>query len=43
MPGCFTVMGFGGNGTIYSMIAAQLMLGLVKSKKPADSDIFRFR
>lgn len=43
MPGCFTVMGFGGNGTIYSMIAAQLMPGLVKGKKPADSDIFRFR
>jgi len=43
LPGCFTVMGFGGNGTIYSMIAAQLMPGLVKGKKPADSDIFRFR
>jgi len=43
MPGCFAVMGFGGNGTIYSMIAAQLMPGLIKGKKPADSDLFRFR
>ncbi|MES2474122.1 MAG: FAD-dependent oxidoreductase [Pseudomonadota bacterium] len=43
MPGCFAVMGFGGNGTIYSMIAAQLMPGLLKGKKPADSDLFRFR
>lgn len=42
-PGCFAVMGFGGNGTIYSMIAAQMMPGLLKGKKPADSDIFRFR
>lgn len=43
MPGCFSVMGFGGNGTIYSMIAAQLMPGLIRGKTPADSDIFRFR
>ena len=43
MPGCFAVMGFGGNGTIYAMIAAQLMPGLLKGKKPADSDLFRFR
>jgi glycine/D-amino acid oxidase-like deaminating enzyme len=43
LPGCFAVMGFGGNGTIYSMIAAQMMPGLLKGKKPADSDIFRFR
>jgi glycine/D-amino acid oxidase-like deaminating enzyme len=43
MPGCFSVMGFGGNGTIYSMIAAQLMPGLIRGKTPEDSDIFRFR
>jgi hypothetical protein len=37
------VKGFGGNGTIYSMIASQLMPGLLKGMRPADADIFRFR
>jgi len=43
LPGCFTVLGFGGNGTIYSMIAAQLMPGLLKGRCPADADLFRSR
>jgi glycine/D-amino acid oxidase-like deaminating enzyme len=43
LPGCFVVKGFGGNGTIYSMIASQLMPGLLKGKSPRDADIFRFR
>jgi glycine/D-amino acid oxidase-like deaminating enzyme len=43
MPGCFTVMGFGGNGTVYAMLAAQLMPGLVAGRSPADSRLFRFR
>jgi glycine/D-amino acid oxidase-like deaminating enzyme len=43
MPGCFTVMGFGGNGTVYAMLAAQLMPGLVAGRIPADSGLFRFR
>jgi glycine/D-amino acid oxidase-like deaminating enzyme len=43
MPHCFTVMGFGGNGTIYSMIAAQLMPGLIKGRPPKDAELFRFR
>jgi glycine/D-amino acid oxidase-like deaminating enzyme len=25
MPGCFAVMGFGGNGTVYSLIASQIV------------------
>lgn len=43
MPYCFTVMGFGGNGTIYSMIASQLMPGLLKGRPARDAELFRFR
>lgn len=43
MPGCFALMGFGGNGTIYSMIAAQLMPGLIAGRTPKDADIFCFQ
>jgi glycine/D-amino acid oxidase-like deaminating enzyme len=43
MPGCFTVMGFGGNGTVYAMLAARLMPGLLAGRAPADSGLFRFR
>lgn len=43
LPGCFVVKGFGGNGTIYSMIAARMMPGLIGGRRPADADIFRFR
>ncbi len=43
MPGCFSVMGFGGNGTVYAMLAAQLIPGLVAGRSPADSRLFRFR
>ena len=42
MPHCFTVMGFGGNGTVYSMIAAQLMPGLIKGRPSADAALFQF-
>ncbi len=43
MPNCFTVMGFGGNGTIYSMIASQIVPTLLKGRADRDADIFRFR
>jgi glycine/D-amino acid oxidase-like deaminating enzyme len=43
IPGCFAVMGFGGNGTIYSMIASQIVPTLLKGKPDKDADIFRFR
>jgi glycine/D-amino acid oxidase-like deaminating enzyme len=37
MPNCFAVMGFGGNGTIYSMIAAGIMPGLLAGRSGADN------
>lgn len=43
MPGCFAVMGFGGNGTIYSLIAAQIVPTLLKGRADKDSDLYRFR
>ncbi|HEX3674318.1 MAG TPA: FAD-dependent oxidoreductase [Rhizomicrobium sp.] len=43
MPNCFAVMGFGGNGTIYSVIASQIVPTLLKGEPDKDADIFRFR
>jgi glycine/D-amino acid oxidase-like deaminating enzyme len=43
MPNCFAVMGFGGNGTIYSMIASQIVPTLLRGRPDKDADIFRFR
>lgn len=43
MPGCFTVMGFGGNGTIYARIASRLMPGLIKGRPAKDAELFGFR
>jgi glycine/D-amino acid oxidase-like deaminating enzyme len=43
MPNCFAVMGFGGNGTIYSMIASQIVPSLLSGRPDKDADLFRFR
>ncbi len=43
MPNCHAVMGFGGNGTIYAMIAAQMMPTFLRGKHPVDADLFAFR
>lgn len=43
MPGCFAVLGFGGNGTIYSVIASQIVPTLLKGRLDKDADLFRFR
>jgi len=43
LPGCFTVMGFGGNGTIYARIAARLMPGLIQGRPAKDAELFAFR
>ena len=43
MPRCYTVMGFGGNGTIYSQIASEIMPTLLKGRPDEDADIYRFR
>ncbi len=43
LPHCYTVMGFGGNGTIYSLIAAQIMPTLLQGRPDKDVDLYRFR
>jgi glycine/D-amino acid oxidase-like deaminating enzyme len=43
MPNCFAVMGFGGNGTIYSVIASQIVPTLLRGRPDKDAEIFRFR
>jgi glycine/D-amino acid oxidase-like deaminating enzyme len=43
MPGCFAVMGYGGNGITFSMLAAQILRGLITGDGDADADLFSFR
>lgn len=42
-PNCYAVMGFGGNGTVFAMLAAQIMPGLLKGRPGFDADLFGFR
>jgi glycine/D-amino acid oxidase-like deaminating enzyme len=43
MPNCIAVMGFGGNGTIYSKIASEIVPTLLRGRPDKDADIFHFR
>jgi len=43
MPNCIAVMGFGGNGTIYSKIASEIVPTLLRGRPDKDADIFCFR
>ncbi|MFT4151942.1 MAG: FAD-dependent oxidoreductase, partial [Paracoccaceae bacterium] len=38
-----SVMGFGGNGITFSMIAAQVVAAAIAGRPDADADLFRFR
>ena len=40
---CFAVMGFGGNGITFSMIAAQIVAAAIAGKPDPDAEIFRYR
>ena len=42
MPGCYAVMGYGGNGITFSMLAAQLLRGLITGEGDADVKLFSF-
>ena len=39
----YAVLGFGGNGTIYSMLAAHLMPSLLRGRPLKDAKLFQFR
>jgi len=43
MKRVYSVMGFGGNGITYAMIAAQIIAANIAGKPDADADLFVFR
>jgi len=42
-PNCFAVLGFGGNGITFGMIAAQVLRGYLRGPRDPDSDLFAFK
>jgi glycine/D-amino acid oxidase-like deaminating enzyme len=42
MPNCYAVLGYGGNGITFSMLAAQLLRGLIGGDGDADAELFAF-
>ncbi|WP_324739964.1 FAD-binding oxidoreductase [Tsuneonella sp. CC-YZS046] len=42
MPNCYAAMGYGGNGITFSMMAAQMLRGLITGKGDPDSDLVSF-
>jgi len=41
-PGCFAVLGYGGNGITFSMMAAQILRGLIAGDGDPDEALFAF-
>ena len=42
-PNCFAVLGFGGNGITFAMIAAQVIRGYLRGPRDPDADVFAFK
>ena len=43
MPNCWAALGYGGNGTTYSRIAAEIIAGALNGRPVVDADLYRFR
>ncbi len=43
MDRCYAVLGYGGNGITFSMVASQLVRGLISGAGDPDQDIFAFK
>jgi glycine/D-amino acid oxidase-like deaminating enzyme len=43
MPNCYAVLGFGGNGITFSMLAAQLIRSAITGARDVDAPLFAFR
>ncbi len=43
MPNCYAVLGYGGNGITFSMVASQIVRSLVCGESDPDTDLFAFR
>ncbi|MEP6620310.1 MAG: FAD-dependent oxidoreductase [bacterium] len=42
MPNCYAVLGYGGNGITFSMMAAQMLRGMITGVGDTDADLFSF-
>jgi glycine/D-amino acid oxidase-like deaminating enzyme len=42
MPHCWTALGYGGNGTTYAAIAADVIAGAITGRPDIDADLYRF-
>jgi glycine/D-amino acid oxidase-like deaminating enzyme len=42
MPNCWVALGYGGNGTTYSRIAADVLCGALTGRPDADADLYDF-
>lgn len=42
LPHCYAVLGYGGNGITFSMMAAQILTGLITGEGDADAELFGF-
>jgi glycine/D-amino acid oxidase-like deaminating enzyme len=42
MPGCFAVLGYGGNGITFSMMAAQMLCSMITGVGDCDADLVSF-
>lgn len=42
MPGCYAILGYGGNGITFSMMAAQMLRGMIAGDGDPDADLFSF-
>jgi glycine/D-amino acid oxidase-like deaminating enzyme len=42
MPNCYAVLGYGGNGLTFSMVAAQVIVGALSGNTAPDSELFNF-
>ena len=42
MPNCYAVLGYGGNGITFSMVAAQIIQTLLRGQRDPDAELFDF-
>ena len=42
MPNCYAILGFGGNGLTFGMVAAQIITSLLSGRHSADAELFAF-
>jgi glycine/D-amino acid oxidase-like deaminating enzyme len=42
LPHCFVALGYGGNGTTYAAIAADIIAGAISGEPDVDADLYRF-